>query len=93
MAQAYYAKNLSVTTSETVLNAAAEFTIDTILLIANDSLTGDLLIKLDGLGSTVSDWITLKPGEQLKNINLPVTVVRAKSSAGTVVGRILGLNN
>ncbi len=92
MAQAYYNKNISATTTPATINVGAEFDIDEILLIANDSLVGNLIVTISGRSAVAGDPYVLQPGEQLKNIVMNVKNIVVSSSSGTVTGRFWGIN-
>ena len=64
MAQQYVSKLLTATnTAQSVAMNTEE-----ILLVANDSLSVDLMVSFES--DTAADYITLKPGESIKNLNL-----------------------
>lgn len=86
MAQQYVSKLLTATNSA----QSAAMNTEVILLVANDSTSVDLMISFES--DTASDYITLKPGEQIKNIELQCANLYYKTLSSTAVFRVLGLN-
>ena len=85
MAVQYTHLNISATTNA----ASTVVDVEEVLLISNDSLSGNLLVSLQD--DVAGDYITLLPGESYKNLPVSVNRVYYKSSAGTVTGRFFGL--
>lgn len=81
----YYTYNASVGTTE--VNVSLGFTTNCIKFLSNDDDTNDLLISFGTVATTGSTGlngvITLKPGEVLNEINISVSRINFKRTAGS----------
>lgn len=89
----YYSYNASVGTTE--VNVSLGFTTNSIKFISNDDDTNDLKISFENVATTGSSGlngvITLKPGEIINELNISVSRVNFKRTAGTGNVRFVGV--
>lgn len=74
----------TVTEQEFVVNTTS------VVLIANDSLVGDLIIAF-GDSTSLNNTAILKPGESYRNLPISADSVFVKASTGSVAFRYFGL--
>ena len=86
MAVQYFSRSLTATNTA----VSIEMNTEEILLIANDSLTVDLMISFEA--NTANDYITLKPGESMRNVSVQCASLWYKTSSSTAAFRVLALN-
>lgn len=91
--QNYFSYNSSVSTTE--VNVPLSFTTNCIKFISNDDETNDLIISFGTVSTTASAGlngvITLKPGEVMNELNIAVSRINFKRSAGSGNVRFLGV--
>lgn len=89
----YYSYNASVGTTE--VNITLGFTTNLIKFISNDDDTNDLIVSFGTVATTASAGlngvITLKPGEVINELNIAVSRINLKRTAGSGNVRFLGV--
>jgi len=86
MASQYVSKNLQATTIANSIEVNTEL----LLLLINDSTSSDLLVSFEQ--NQDEDYLTLRPGEYHRNLDIQIANLHFKSSDGVVNFRFFGLN-
>ena len=89
----YYSYNASVATTE--VNVSLGFTTNCIKFLSNDDDTNDLIVSFGTVATTGSPGlngvITLKPEEVINDLNIAVSRINFKRTAGSGKVRFVGV--
>lgn len=89
----YYSYNSSVATNE--VNVTLGFTTNCIKFLSNDDETNDLKVSFGTVSTSgptgMNGIITLKPGEVINELNIAVSRINFKRTAGSGYVRFLGV--